>query len=233
MGGSASIAEMVDRVATDMQLSDNVLAVRHGDGSQSEVEYRIAWARTFLKKAGAIDNSERGVWTLTSKGRDFTEKDAADVLRQVRATRKRKQPSGAPDENAPSDEAGVAAESAEVGWKDRLLGVLKGLPPDRFERLCQRILRESGFTKVEVRGRWHRWRRRPSHEPGLLSRLVSVQALEGRGFGSSHPRFSRSNDWAGRQRIDHDNGPFHRGRATRSGARSRSRHRSRRRRDSM
>ena len=42
MGGSASIAEMVDRVATDMKLSDDVLAVPHGDGSQSEVEYRIA-----------------------------------------------------------------------------------------------------------------------------------------------------------------------------------------------
>src|SRR5271167_4483228 len=65
MGGSASIAELVDRVATDMQLSDDILAVPHGDGSQSEVQYRIAWARTFLKKVGAIDNSERGVWTLT------------------------------------------------------------------------------------------------------------------------------------------------------------------------
>lgn len=153
MGGSASIAEMVDRVATDMKLSDDVLSVPHGDGSQSEVEYRIAWARTYLKKVGAIDNSERGVWTLTSKGRDFTEKDAADVVRQVRATRKRNQRSGALEESVPSEETVAAAEFAEPSWKEKLLGVLKGLPPDRFERLCQRILRESGFTKVEVTGR--------------------------------------------------------------------------------
>ncbi len=134
-------------------LGDDVLAVPHGDGSQSEVEYRIAWARTFLKKVGAIDNSERGVWTLTSKGRDFTEKDAADVVRQVRALQKRKRPPGASEESRPSEEALAAAESPEISWKEKLLGVLKGLPPDRFERLCQRILRESGFTKVEVTGR--------------------------------------------------------------------------------
>jgi len=34
-----------------------------------------------------------------------------------------------------------------------LLDILRGIKPDAFERLCQRILRESGFTKVEVTGR--------------------------------------------------------------------------------
>jgi restriction system protein len=66
-------------------LSEEVLAVPHGDGPTSEVEYRLAWTRTYLKKVGAIDNSERGVWALTSKGRAFTEKDAAEVVRQVRS----------------------------------------------------------------------------------------------------------------------------------------------------
>lgn len=27
------------------------------------------------------------------------------------------------------------------------------MPPDAFERLCQRLLRESGFIQVEVTGR--------------------------------------------------------------------------------
>jgi restriction system protein len=33
------------------------------------------------------------------------------------------------------------------------VGVLRALPPDAFERLAQRILREAGFIKVEVTGR--------------------------------------------------------------------------------
>jgi restriction system protein len=149
-GGSASIAEMVERVAGDMNLSEDVLAVPHGDGTTSEVEYRLAWARTYLKKVGAIDNSERGIWALTSKGRIFTEKDAADVVRQVRLSAQSR--SKAKDA-LPPDTNGALPDESETGWKEKLLGVLKSMPADSFERLCQRILRESGFTKVEVTGR--------------------------------------------------------------------------------
>lgn len=38
-------------------------------------------------------------------------------------------------------------------WQDGLLDILRSMAPDAFERLCQRILRESGFTRVEVTGR--------------------------------------------------------------------------------
>jgi restriction system protein len=52
----------------------------------------------------------------------------------------------------------VANDANEDGiededWQDRLLRVLKTISPDAFERLAKRLLRESGFTKVEVTGR--------------------------------------------------------------------------------
>jgi restriction system protein len=84
MGGSASISELYERVIADMKLDKDILAIAHGDGTTTEVEYRLAWARTYLKKVGAIHNSERGIWALTAEGRKFTEKDAANVVRQVR-----------------------------------------------------------------------------------------------------------------------------------------------------
>jgi restriction system protein len=89
---------------------------------------------------------------LTAKGRNFTEIDAGDVVRQVRLnvqSAQLKQPPAA----SVSETDGVSADEIEPTWKERLLGVLKGIPADSFERLCQRILRESGFTKVEVTGR--------------------------------------------------------------------------------
>ncbi len=140
---------MYERVVADMNLGEDVLAAPHGDGTTSEVEYRLAWARTYLKKVGAIDNSERGVWALTSKGRAFTEKDAAEVVRQVRSQFRKHGQQGI----VPSEDAGPKADEAGISWKERLLGVLKSMSPDGFERLSQRILRESGFTKVEVQGR--------------------------------------------------------------------------------
>lgn len=42
---------------------------------------------------------------------------------------------------------------SETDWKEKLLEIVRGIEPDAFERLCQRVLRESGFTKVEVTGK--------------------------------------------------------------------------------
>lgn len=38
-------------------------------------------------------------------------------------------------------------------WQHELLAVLRKMDPDAFERLCRLVLRESGFSKVEVTGR--------------------------------------------------------------------------------
>ncbi len=153
MGGSASVAELYERVVSDMKLSEDLLGVPHREGTTSEIEYRLAWARTYLKKVGAIDNSERGIWALTAKGRAFTEKDAGDVVRQVRLGAQRTASKRKTATSIPSDADVALIEESELGWKERLLGILKTIPPESFERLCQRVLRESGFTKVEVTGR--------------------------------------------------------------------------------
>jgi restriction system protein len=41
----------------------------------------------------------------------------------------------------------------ETPWQDLLLDCLLKMKPAAFERLCQRILKDSGFIKVEVTGR--------------------------------------------------------------------------------
>lgn len=150
MGGSASIAELYESVVEDMHLPEDILSISHGDGTMSEVEYRLAWARTYLKKAGAIDNSERGVWNLTAKGRSFTEEDAANVVRIVRANEQATRKKG---RDQASEEVSEIDDDEGADWKEKLLYVLKAMPADAFERLCQRVLREIGFIKVEVTGR--------------------------------------------------------------------------------
>lgn len=152
MGGSASIAELYERVAADMGLPEEILSIPHGDGTMSEVEYRLAWARTYLKKAGAIENSERGIWSLTAKGREFTEADAAQVVRIVRLATQPRVPKNRTNAEKSAESLDIL-DDEEIDWKEKLLHVLKSMQPDAFERLCQRVLRESGFIKVQVTGR--------------------------------------------------------------------------------
>ena len=149
-GGSASIQELSSRVATDMSLSKEILDVPHKDGPRTEVFYRSAWARTYLKMIGAIDNTARGVWALTDRGRDL--RSGEQVRELVRnALTNRHKTKKASDAKAPEPETTDAEDDQD--WESALLDILRGMAPDAFERLCQRILRESGFTRVEVTGR--------------------------------------------------------------------------------
>jgi len=153
LGGSASIQELAERVIEDLQPVAEVAQVLHGDSSQTELEYRLAWARTYLKKFGVITNSGRGVWALTADGAHVEAVDPRDVVRSVqqqhRARPKAARQSRASEVDADLDEA----DDETAGWRERLLQVLLAMDPKAFERLCQRLLRESGFIEVEVTGR--------------------------------------------------------------------------------
>ena len=149
LGGSASVQELTSRIATDMGLTDEILDVPHKGGPQTEFAYRAAWARTNLKGIGAVDNTARGVWAITDKGRGLrSERQLRDLVRShVKARRAKRRGSA----NGPEPE--TAHADNDQNWEDKLLRILQSMKPDAFERLCQRVLRESGFTRVEVTGR--------------------------------------------------------------------------------
>ena len=145
-GGSATIEEIEDGVAERMNLSDQALSIPHGETGRTEFQYKLAWVRTYLKKFGSIANSERGVWSITDAGEKLTEQEAQKVFKSVQAARGfRKKEDREPES--------VEGPADVQDWTDRLLSVVGGMAPQAFERLCQRLLRESGFTKVEVTGR--------------------------------------------------------------------------------
>lgn len=143
LGGSGTIEEMENEVAEIMHLSDEQLELLHNPerSSQTEVGYRLAWTRTYLKKYGLLENSARGVWALTKKGREVERVDPGIVKRYVREL----------DQQARA-ETEAAEEDSELTWREELTATLLEMEPDAFERLVQRLLRESGFIQVEVTG---------------------------------------------------------------------------------
>lgn len=147
LGGSASNEELHDWVADHLKLSAETRDRLHGEGPNTSLRYRLHWARSYLKAAGAIDNSERGVWTLLDAGERVTASDVDRIKRDVRAQQSRRRKRQAePDTPASPDQP-------DEEWDDRLVAVLQAMTPDGFERLCQRVLRESGFISVDVTGR--------------------------------------------------------------------------------
>lgn len=151
LGGSGRPEEVEDAIAEKLGLSEEDRNEQIPSG-QSRFSNKVNWARFYLVKAGLIDSSTRGVWNLTEKGRSthLTFEDAlnlfSNIHRQFSVGRKKsKIDKAAPDEE--SDDLDV------VDHRSELMNILTELPADGFERLCQRLLRESGFEKVQVTGK--------------------------------------------------------------------------------
>jgi restriction system protein len=159
LGGSASIAELDEQVTRSLGLSQEDVAQMH-DERQTELRYRLAWARTYLKAAGYLDNSARGVWVLTEAGKGTPHVNPTEVTRLLKLNQKVRASQDqtiSDPEKADLSQAVVSAAEAEAvleySWRNDLLAKLQKLPPSAFERLCQRLLRESGFVEVRVTGK--------------------------------------------------------------------------------
>ncbi|WP_224086798.1 restriction endonuclease [Nostoc sp. MS1] len=149
LGGSGTTEEIYDKVVQILNLPDKVLEIPHGTTSQSEVEYRLAWSRTYLKKYGLIENSARGIWSLISTSINLDKLDTKEIVKTVREAEKIK-----PTPTESSNESIVTtAALEEVTWHEQLHKTLSSLQPNAFERLVQRLLRESGFIQVQVTGK--------------------------------------------------------------------------------
>ena len=155
LGGSGSIEEINSKVYMIAEISDEILQIPHGEeGTDSEVDYRLAWSRTYLKKFGLLENSSRGIWALSKSDITINELDPIEIVKAVREQAKLVPSKTKTTSTEQQIENEITKEVDNLeGWKEQLLDVLYNITPAAFERLSQRLLRESGFFQVEVTGK--------------------------------------------------------------------------------
>ncbi|MFQ6552875.1 restriction endonuclease [Aestuariibius insulae] len=163
IGGSAHLSELDDEVIEAADLTEEEQSYMMKDGQQPRVNYYLAWSRTYLKRGKAIDNSRRAVWALTELGERLTSKAECEaIFRQVQAEEAEKaklksleaRQAEAAQTSASRDDLETETEASTSNpWTAELLATVGKMDPGAFERLSQRLLREAGFTKVEVRGK--------------------------------------------------------------------------------
>lgn len=136
LGGSGGIDEINEKVINFLNLPEELVNKPHikgKEGGQTELEYQLAWGRTMLKGMGYIYNSKRGIWALLDAEKHLITDLRAGNIQKI-------------------NEQNI--EENEIDWKENLLNILiEKLSPAAFERLVQRLLREAGFSHVEVTGR--------------------------------------------------------------------------------
>ena len=149
LGGSGTPKEVKSAVLERVSLSPADLE-RTLKSGESAVLNEIAWARNTLRELGLLDGSTTGVWRLTEEGRaTHLTIDEARILR-TGALKARFDRMGKGTVDMVSEEAEPPSEPSD---RPNLLSVIQGLSPNGFEQLCQRLLREAGFSEVHVTGR--------------------------------------------------------------------------------
>lgn len=147
LGGSGSIEEIDNKVIELQNYSTDIVDILHGEGPRTEIEYRLAWTRTNLKKYGLLENSSKGVWAISNGKRNLKEFNPKNIIDFVHSLSKNSKTKNAIDTDI--EENNISNKT----WQDELIKTLLSMTPDAFERLIQRILRESGFSQVEVTGK--------------------------------------------------------------------------------
>lgn len=150
LGGSAKPKEVSSWIARELNLPPAITEATLKSGG-GRFHNQVQWARQYLVWDGLLDDSKRGVWSLSPLGwKTQLDGDAARTLLRNRARINqslREQPT--PDDVSLVVDATDEPPPEEQSELD-LLAILKALPPYGFELICGRLLREHGFEEVEV-----------------------------------------------------------------------------------
>ena len=150
-GGSASPSELKDGLVTMLDISEDELEEKLKNGV-FRIDNLITWSKVYLVREGLVDTSDPNVWSLTEEGlkKQLTDEDVLKIFKRIHSGFVTKKNTN--DKNRSTEEQELHLEVNQE-HKEELLEILKSLPPEGFERLCQRLLRASGFVKVIVKGR--------------------------------------------------------------------------------
>ena len=158
LGGSGRPSEVKELIIESLSVSDDEQTAQISSGA-SRFSKNVDWARFYLAKADYIDSSRRGVWSLTEKGRSITltHEQAFNLftdIHKIYSQEKRKQKEKAQGVlDVDNGENNTSLDEENLDHREILMNIMLSLPASGFERLCQRLLRESGFEKVTVTGR--------------------------------------------------------------------------------
>lgn len=155
LGGSAKPREAAEKIAENLSLDDDKLNETLESG-QSRYYNQVAWARQYLAWEGLLDTSQHGIWALSPKGEQttLTDNDSREIfLKWVEIHRKARQDKS--KKEIIEEQEVSEPDDPQPSKKTDLLQVLQSLTPSGFEKICQRLLRESGFENVIVTGQSH------------------------------------------------------------------------------
>ena len=135
MGGTATPAEITNKVIELEKYPEEIQTEpQKGDGYRTKLEYRLAWARTYMKKfLNAVEDKSRGLWSLTADGLKLDISDPKKIIELATENKKKDLKiwqKNSQKENVDSEET---IEEVSEDWKNELLDIINNSSPKSFE----------------------------------------------------------------------------------------------------
>lgn len=175
-GALHSMKEVRDSIAKELKLDEESLKEQLPSGTKTFVE-RVGWAKTYLKKAGLVDNSKRSYVCITDEGKRQLEKGeiitddylamhypAFALFKKGTGDKDKSKPTSSSEQNNTQSNEETPQETFERVFKsindnlaDELLTEVMNQSPSFFEALVVDLMRAMGYgdgfvTKVSNDG---------------------------------------------------------------------------------
>lgn len=155
-----SYRDLVEMLALEFQLTDSERRELLPSGNQAIFDNRVAWAKTYLKKAGLLDSPKRATFIITSLGLETLTKNLPKIdvkyLKQFPAflefqnlslTSKKEEESLSEEisSETPEENLEKAYQKLRKSLASDLLAKVAELSPAFFERLVVELLVKMGY----------------------------------------------------------------------------------------
>jgi restriction system protein len=158
-GESHSAKEVLELIASRMNITDSDRAELLPSGKKSRFYDRVLWARTYLNKAGLIETPHRGIYRITSEGRralssgekiDLTYLEQSEAFQAFRSiTSKNEETIASEDKNeSPMEILDSAYQEINAALASQIMDEVMKLSPSGFEKLVVRLLLNMGTEAV-------------------------------------------------------------------------------------
>ena len=147
--------EALEALAKDFNLTEDELKQLLPSGQQRVFDNRVAWARAHMKMAGLLENTRRGVFHITTRGKEVLSQNLTGInlnfLRQypeyqeAREKPKDSLPIKEEEVQTPEEQIEQAYELLRENLSCELLSQLKTVSPAFFEKVVVEVLVKMGY----------------------------------------------------------------------------------------
>jgi restriction system protein len=154
-GKEYRMQELAPAICKQFELSESEQKELTPSGKQTVIRNRLGWARTYMKKAGLIEHTKRGVFRITARGQQLLSERPERIDVQLlekfpefivfRNTRRDKPVVTEPDTKTPEEALDEAYEQLRASLEAEILAAVAAGTPEFFERLVVDVLVHMGY----------------------------------------------------------------------------------------